>query len=194
MTALVLGLILFLGIHSVRIVGESPRSALVQRLGVNGYKGLYTVASALGLTLIVWGYSLARHDPIALWTPMVWARHLASLLTLVAFVLITAAYVPGNGIKARLHHPMVLGVKVWALAHLLANHTLADVLLFGGFLLWAALSFRAARARDRAAATVYPAGRASMTALTVAVGALLWAAFAIWAHPALIGVAVFGPR
>ena len=194
MAMLVLGLILFLGIHSVRIVGDSQRSALVQRLGANGYKGLYTVVSALGLTLIVWGYSLARHDPIALWAPIAWARHLASLLTLVAFVLVIAAYVPGNGIKARLHHPMVLGVKVWALAHLLANHTLADVLLFGGFLLWAALSFRAARVRDRAAATVYPAGRASMTALTIAVGALLWAAFAIWAHPALIGVAVFGSR
>ncbi len=194
MTALILGLILFLGVHSIRIGGEARRSALIQRLGANGYKGLYSLASGAGLVLMIWGYSLARLSPVPLWTPLAWPRHLAMLLTLLAFIMLVAAYVPGNGIKARLHHPMVLAVKVWAFAHLLANHTLADVLLFGGFLLWAALNFRAARARDRAAGTVYPAGRLPMTLLTVIVGAVAWAGFAIWAHPAWIGVAVFAPR
>jgi hypothetical protein len=123
---------------------------------------------------------------------MAWTRHLASLLTLVAFVLLAAAYVPGNGIKAKLHHPMVLGVKVWALAHLLANHTLADLLLFGGFLVWAVLSFRAARARDRAAGTVYPPGTPARTAIAVVVGLVAWAVFAFWAHGAWIGVRPFG--
>ena len=192
MTALILGLLIFLGIHSVRIVAEPWRTQMLATRGEGAWKGLYSVASLVGLALIVWGYGAARQDPVALWTPMLWTRHLASLLTLVAFVLLAAAYVPGNGIKARLHHPMVLGVKTWALAHLLANHTLADLLLFGGFLVWAALSFRAARGRDRAAGTVYPPGSASRTAITVVVGLLAWAVFAFWAHRALIGVPPFG--
>ena len=97
---------------------------------------------------------------MVLWLPPVAMRHIAALLTLVAFILLVAAYVPRNGIKARLHHPMVIGVKVWAFAHLLANGNLADVVLFGAFLVWAALSFRAARGRDRVAGTVYPTGSA----------------------------------
>jgi uncharacterized membrane protein len=123
---------------------------------------------------------------------MTWARHLGALLTLVAFVLLAAAYVPGNAIKARLHHPMVLGVKVWALAHLLANHTLADLLLFGGFLLWAVLSFRAARQRDAAAGTVYRPGALVPTLATVVAGLAGWAFFAFWAHGAWFGVRPFG--
>ena len=192
MTALVLGLLLFLGAHSVRIVADPWRTRMLARLGEGGWKGVYSLLSALGLALIVWGYAQARLQPVALWAPMGWARHLAGLLTLAAFVLMAAAYVPGNGLKARLHHPMVLGVKVWALAHLLANHTLADLLLFGGFLLWAVLCFRAARRRDAAAGTLYPAGQASRTAITVAVGIGAWAVFAFWVHAAWLGVRPFG--
>lgn len=188
MTALILGLVLFLGVHSVRIVADPWRSRVRGRLGEGPWKGLYSLLALAGLVLIVWGYGQARLDPVPLWSPPLWARHLASLLTLAAFVLLAAAYVPGNGLKARLHHPMVLGVKVWALAHLLANHTLADLLLFGGFLLWAVLAFRSARQRDRAAGTVYPGGTAARTVLTVAIGVLAWAGFAMWAHSAWIGV------
>ena len=192
MTLLVLGLVLFLGAHSVRIFAEGWRTAVRARIGENAWKGAYSLVSLAGFVLIVWGYGQARLDPVVLWTPMTWARHLASLLTLAAFVLLAAAYVPGNGIKARLHHPMVLGVKVWALSHLLANHTLADVLLFGSFLVWAVLDFRAARQRDRAAGTVYPAGTAARTGVAVGAGVLAWAVFAFWAHAAWIGVAPFG--
>ena len=192
MTALLLGLLIFLGVHSTRVFAEDWRGRTRARLGEGPYKGAYTLLSLVGFALIVWGYGQARQQPVALWMPQPWARHLASLLTVVAFVLLAAAYVPRNGIKSRLHHPMVLGVKVWALAHLLANHTLADLLLFGSFLAWAALSFRAARQRDRAAGTVYPAGSAAMTGLTVVVGLAGWAAFALWAHTAWIGVRPFG--
>lgn len=192
MSALILGLLLFLGVHSVRIVADGWRTGVRARIGENAWKGVYSVVSLAGFVLLVWGYGQARMDPVPLWTPMTWTRHLAALLTLPAFILLAAAYVPGNGIKARVHHPMVLGVKVWALAHLLANHTLADLLLFGGFLVWAVLSFRAARARDRAAGTVYPAGRLPMTLATVVVGVVAWAAFAMWAHAAWIGVRPFG--
>lgn len=192
MGVLILGLVLFLGVHSARIVAEGARGRFIAQRGEAAWKGLYSVASIIGIVLIVWGYALARQEPLPLWPPQRWARHLASLLTLASFILLAAAYVPGNAIKARLHHPMVLSVKVWALAHLLANHTLADGLLFGGFLLWSVLSFRAARARDRAAQTVYAAGTVGGTAITVAAGAAAWAVFGMWGHTALIGVRPFG--
>jgi uncharacterized membrane protein len=192
MTLLILGLILFLGVHSARVFGEGPRTALQARLGELGYKGAYSVVALAGLVLVVVGYGAARETPQIVWIAPIWTRHLAALLTLVSFVLLAAAYVPGNAIKARLHHPMVLGVKVWALSHLLANGMLADILLFGGFLLWAVLSFRAARARDRAAGVVAAPAEASRTAIAVVAGLAAWAVFAFWAHGAWIGVRPFG--
>ena len=192
MTLLILGLILFLGMHSVRIFSEGWRTAQIAKRGAGAWKGLYTVISIVGFGLIVWGYGQARADPVLLWTPQLWARHLASLLMLFSFILLVAAYVPKNGVKSWLHHPMVLGVKLWALAHLLANHTLADLLLFGSFLVWAVLSFRAARQRDRAANTVYPRGTVAGTLTTVVVGVAVWAVFAFWAHAWLFGVSPMG--
>lgn len=192
MTYLLAGLVIFLGVHSVRIVADGWRARMLQRLGEGGWKGLYSLLSLLGFALIIWGFGLARQQPVQVWSPPVAMRHLASLLTLLSFVLVTAAYVPGNGIKARLHHPMVLGVKTWALAHLLANGNLAHVLLFGAFLIWAALSFSAARRRDRAAGTQYPAGTTAATVLTLALGTGLWVVFALWLHGLLIGVRPFG--
>ena len=189
MGILVLGLVLFLGVHSVRIVADGWRTQTLARVGEMPWKGLYSLVSAVGLALIVWGYGLARQQPMVLWAPPVGMRHAAALLTLIAFVLLAAAYVPRNAIKARLHHPMVLGVKVWALAHLLSNGNLADVLLFGSFLLWAVLSFRAARQRDRAMNTGYAPGTAAGTGVAVVVGAVAWVGFAFWAHAWLIGVA-----
>jgi uncharacterized membrane protein len=192
MTWLIFGLLIFLGAHSVRVFAEGWRTRTLARLGEGAWKGAYSLLSVLGLALIVWGYSQARQQPTVLWAAPVWTRHLAALLTLPAFVLLAAAYVPGNGIKAAVKHPMVLGVKVWALAHLIANNSLADLLLFGGFLLWAVLCFRAARQRDRALQTAYAAGNLSKSLLTVVVGLVGWAVFAFWAHGALIGVRPFG--
>ena len=192
MTLLIVGLVLFLGVHSVRIVAEGWRQRTIARLGEGAWKGLYSAVSLLGFVVLIWGYGQARLDPTVLWATPVWTRHLASLLVLLAFVLLAAAYVPGNHLKARLHHPMVLAVKVWALAHLLANNTLADLLLFGSFLLWAVLDFRAARGRDRAQATVYPPGQVMKTVVAVIVGVVAWAVFAFWAHKALFGISPFG--
>jgi len=191
MLVLIVGLLLFLGLHSVRIFAEDWRAQSRAQLGEGTWKGIYSLGSIVGFVLIVWGYSLARQQPILLWMPPVGMRHLASLLTLFSFVLLAAAYVPANGIKAKMHHPMVLAVKVWALSHLLSNGTLADVLLFGSFLLWAILNFRAARLRDAAAGTKYPVGTTGGTVGTVVAGVVLWAVFAFWAHEALIGVNPF---
>ena len=192
MTLLILGLVLFLGLHSSRIFAQGWRTRFIAQRGANTWKGLYTLLSLVGLVLIVLGYGAARQQPDVLWIPPVWTRHLAALLTLPAFVLLAASQVPGNHIRARLHHPMVLAVKLWAVAHLLANNTVADLLLFGGFLVWAAFSFRAARGRDRAGSVVYAPGRTGPTVAVVLGGVVAWAVFAFWAHAVLIGVRPFG--
>ena len=192
MLLLIVGLVLFLGVHSVRIVADGWRAQTIARIGEKPWKGLYSVASLLGFVLIVWGFGQARAQPVQLWSPPLAMRHLALLFTLIAFVFLAAAYVPGNSIKARVHHPMVLAVKVWAFAHLLANGNVAHVLLFGAFLAWGVLDFVAARRRDRAAATVYPPGRVPPTALTVLAGGLAWAVFAWWLHGWLIGIRPIG--
>ncbi|MGV3492706.1 MAG: NnrU family protein [Ramlibacter sp.] len=192
MALLVLGLVLFLGAHSVRIVAEPWRTRMVERLGEKAWKGLYSVVSIAGFALLVWGYGLARQQPTVLWSPPpVGLRHAVSLLTLAAFILLVAAYVPANHLKAKLRHPMVIGVKVWAFAHLIVNNTLADVVLFGAFLLWAVLDYRAARRRERTLATVLPA-TLPRTVVTVVVGAVAWAVFAFWLHRAWIGVSPMG--
>ena len=188
MTVLLLGLVLFLGVHSVRIFADDWRSATIRRIGAQPWKGLYSLASVAGFVLIVWGFGIARGMPVQWWSPPPALRHLAIVLTLVSFVLLAAAYVPGNGIKARVHHPMVLSVKVWALAHLLANGNAAHVVLFGAFLLWAIFNFTAARRRDRAEAVVYAPGRWAATLTTCVLGVVAWAAFAYWLHGWLIGI------
>lgn len=192
MTALMLGLVIFLGAHSVRIFAEGWRTAQVARLGPNGWKALYSVVSLAGFVLLVWGYGQSRANPIDLWDPPRWMAHVTALLTLPAFVLLAAAYVPGTRIKAAVGHPMILGVKLWAFAHLLSNGRLADVVLFGAFLVWAILDFRAAKARDRAAGTRYVAGPAMRDVIAIVVGVGLWAAFAMVLHAWLIGVRPFG--
>lgn len=192
MIYLIFGLVIFLGVHSTRMVAGDWRTRTRARVGAGAFKGVYSLASLLGLALIIWGYGVARQQPVLLWSPPAAMRHVAALLTLVSFVLLAAAYVPGNAIKARVHHPMVLGVKVWALAHLLANGTVAHVVLFGSFLAWAVWNYIASRKRDRAEGTVYPPGRAGATAVTVAAGVVAWAVFALLLHGWLIGVKPFG--
>jgi uncharacterized membrane protein len=192
MEMLLMGLVLFLGLHSVRMVAPQWRANTVLMLGENGYKGLYSVGSLVGLGLIIWGYSVLRHTPTVLWSPPTGMRHLAALLTLGAFVLLTAAYVPLNPIKAKVGHPMVAGVKLWALAHLLANGSLADVLLFGSFLVWAVADFVSCRKRDRAAQLQRPAGTTAGLVKTLVMGTVAWAVFALALHGWLIGVRPLG--
>jgi len=189
--ALILGLIVFLGVHSTRIVADDWRSSRIASLGERGWKGLYSIAALVGIVLIVWGYGMARTAPVVLWNPPLWTRHLASVLVLIAFVMIVAAYVPRNHFKAAFGHPMFAGVKAWALAHLLSNGTLADLLLFGGFLVWSILGFRSARRRDRKAQVTYPAGTARGTVVCLVVGAVAWAIFGFFLHGPLIGVRPF---
>ena len=188
MLVLIAGLVIFLANHSVRIFAEDWRQGLIARIGEGPWKGLYSLVSIVGLVLIVWGYGLSRLDPVVLWSPPIWTKHLAIALNLVAFVLLAAFIVPAGWIKARLGHPMILSVKVWAFAHLLANGTLADLLLFGSFLAWAIADFAASRRRDRALATVRIAGPARNDLIAAGLGVVLWAAILLRLHLWVIGV------
>ena len=192
MSILILGLVIFLGAHSLRIFAGGWRDAQLARLGEKTWKGVYSLVSAVGLGLIIWGYGMARAESSMLWTLPSWTRHLAASLTLPAFILLVAAYVPGSRIKAAVGHPMVAGVKLWALAHLLANGKLAAVVLFGAFLIWAIVSFVSARRRDRLAGRSYPVLGWSRDALVIAIGLVAWALFALYGHVWLIGVRPFG--
>ncbi len=192
MLMLVVGLILFLGLHSTRIFADGWRSGMIAKLGPLPWKGLYSVLSILGFIVLIWGFRTARQDTLVLWASPSWMKHVTALLMVFAFILFVSAYVPRNSFKARLHHPMMLSVKVWALAHLLAVGTLANVVLFGAFLVWAALGFRAARQRDRANNVVYPPGNAIGTTIAVAAGLVAWSVFALLLHGPLIGVRPLG--
>ncbi len=192
LTYLVAGLLLFLAVHSTRVFANDWRNQTLARIGEKPFKGVYTLLSLAGFALLIWGYGQARQQGVMLWNPPTATRHIAALLTLVAFILLAASGVPNNQIKAKLHHPMVLGTKVWALAHLLANGSLASVVLFGSFLAWAVVLFAASRKRDRREQIVYPAGTAGMTAITVFAGVVAWAMFAFWLHRVVIGVSPFG--
>jgi uncharacterized membrane protein len=192
MAYLILGLIIFLGVHSVRIFADQWRAQSITRVGENSFKGIYSILSLLGFVLIIWGFGIAREAPTLLWTPPPAMRHIAALLNVVAFVLLVAAYIPRNSIKARVNHPMVLGVKTWAFAHLISNGNLAHVVLFGAFLAWSVLDFINARRRDRAQGIQYPNGTTAATFLTVLVGVVVAGVFAMWLHGLLIGVRPFG--
>lgn len=189
MLVLVVGLGVFLGVHSLQMLAPAWRQARRAEWGEQRWKLVVSVVAAVGLGLVVWGYGLARQAPVLLWPTPVWTRHLAALLTLPAFVLLALSQVPGHSLKRRVAHPMLLGVKLWAAAHLLANGNLADLALFGSFLAWGVLDFRSARRRS---ALAVPAGSSSRTAVAVGAGVLAWVAFAFWGHAALIGVAPLG--
>ncbi|NUZ06716.1 NnrU family protein [Piscinibacter koreensis] len=189
MFVLVAGLLLFLGIHSVRIVAPSWRDAQLAARGEGRWKGLYSVVSAIGLVLLIVGYGRARATPVVLYLPPPGLRHLALLLTLPVFPLLVATYARG-AIAATVRHPMLAAVLLWALAHLLANGTLADLLLFGAFFVWAFADLMSALRRPAPAAASARWGRND--AIAIGVGLALYAAFAGFAHRWLIGVSPLG--
>jgi uncharacterized membrane protein len=187
MLALVTGLVIFLGVHSISIAAPAWRESMVQRLGPGAWKSLYSLASIGGFVLLVWGYGLARLDPVVLYEPPVWTRHAAAVLMLPVFPLLLATYFPGR-IKAVVKHPMLTATKAWAVAHLLANGTLADMLLFGGFLAWAVLDRISVGKRP---ARALPGARHSKLNdwIALAGGLAIYWLFVSGFHVRLIGVA-----
>jgi uncharacterized membrane protein len=186
-TLLVLGLILFFVPHSVSVANEPWRDAMFTRLGEGAWTGLYSLLSLAGLALIALGYAEARQDPVWLYLPPAWLRHVALLLLVPVFPLLLATYLPGR-IKNATRHPTLVATKVWALAHLLANGTLADVALFGSFLVWAVADRISYRQRQPRPLPTAPAA-ALNDAVAVVGGLALYALFAFWLHQRLFGVA-----
>jgi uncharacterized membrane protein len=192
MIALIAGLVVFLGTHSVGVLAPRWREAQIARIGPQRWKLAISVASIVGFVLLIWGYGLARAEAGALWSPPSWGPHAAALLTMIAFVLVTAAYVPGTHFKSALGHPMTAGVGLWAFGHLLSNGGAQDVILFGVFLAWAIAVFATRRRRDRDAGVVRPPGRARQDLIATAIGVVAALAFAAFLHGPLIGVRPFG--
>lgn len=190
MVLLLIGLVLFLGIHSVAIVAPAWRDAQAAR-NPGAWKGLYSVVSIAGLVLLVYGYGLARQAPVVVWTPPTAMRHIALLLMLPVFPLLFATYLPGR-IKAAVKHPMLLAVKFWALAHLLANGLLADIVLFGAFLAWAVLDRIAVKKRAVPRVTVGAPPSAANDAIALVGGLAAYVLFVLWAHRWLFGVSPLG--
>jgi len=189
MTYLIIGLCLFLGVHSVSIVNEPWRDQLVARIGLKSWKGIYSIISLVGFVLICWGYGLARENPISLYSPPSWMRHLTMLLMLFVFPLFLAANLPGR-IKTAAKQPLLAATKIWAFAHLLANGTLADVLLFGSFLAWAVADRISMKHRIQRPIPGAPPSPYN-DAIAVAAGLIIYAVFVVWGHRALFGVPLY---
>jgi uncharacterized membrane protein len=187
MIIFIIGIILFLGSHSVRIFAEPWRTRMIHQLGEKKWKGLYTLFSLFGFILLVIGYSQARQNTVIIWQPPIFLTHLAVLLNLFTFILLASSAPNNNAIRVKLKHPMILGVKVWALAHLLANGSLIDLILFGSFLMWAILDFRSARNRP-ISSNETPFISLKATLIAILFGVAVWLAFIFGLHQWLIGV------
>ena len=188
MQLLILGLLIFLSNHSIKMVAPQWRARFVENYGANTWKTLYSLFSLSGLLLIIYGYGLSRTEAVFLWNPPLWTRHIALVLTWLAFILLAAAAVKNNHIKQRLGHPMYAGIKIWAFAHLLANGRLSDVLLFAAFMVWAIAGFSISRRRDRRDGISRPDANIKGTLVTVAAGSMVWAVIVFGLHQWLIGV------
>jgi uncharacterized membrane protein len=199
MELMILGLILFLGTHSLRIYSEPLRSSLIEKFGIGTFKVVYALLSLLGILFIVNGHDEALQIITWGWDPPIFTKHINILFMLIASVMLISAYIPNNHIKGYLKHPMILSVKVWALAHLIANGEGANIILFGSILIWSVLNFRAARKRDRIQMQTHSDSHPMSTALNkeyslvstlicIISGAVIWCIMLGYLHNILFGV------
>ena len=187
MSLLIFGLVLFLGVHCVAIVSPTLRARAIHQLGERAWKGSYALVSLAGFVLICYGFGLARQAPVIVYSPPTWASHVALIVMLPVFPLVAAAYLPGR-IKTALKHPMLAAVKFWAFAHLLANGSLADVVLFGGFLGWAVLDRISLKGRSAPQAPRTAPPGPWNDVIAVVLGLAIYALLIGWAHVRLFGV------
>lgn len=191
LSILIAGLVLFLGVHLVTTMRDK-RAGLIARFGENGYKALYSILSAIGLALIVYGFARYRAEGwIELWSPPAWTKHLAALFVLFAMIMLVSAYARGH-IYERLKHPMLAGVKLWALAHLMANGDLGSLILFGSVLAWAVIDRISLKHRTDPGGPPIPVGGWHNDVIAIFGGVALYAALGWWFHPYVIGVPVIG--
>jgi uncharacterized membrane protein len=181
----VLGLVLFLGVHSISIIAPAWRDRTAARLG-NAWRGLYSLISIAGFIVLIWGYGIARQNSVTLYAPPAWARYITAALMLPVFTLLLAAYLPGR-LKGALKHPMLIGIMLWAVAHLIATGMLANVVLFGGFLAWAVADRISFTWRTQRPIPMAPSMKLN-DGIAIVAGLALYAVFEHWLHVRWIGV------
>jgi len=187
----IIGLVVFLGTH-VFVTMRDRRAAVVARIGEWPYRGLFSLVSIVGIVLIGYGFAAYRAaGPIMVWYPPVWTRHIVVALMWPASIMIAAAYIPGN-IKRVLKHPMLVGVKTWAFAHLCANGDLGGIILFGSVLAWAVYDRITLKRRKDAGAPPIPVGGTKNDIIAIVVGTIIYLALGFVFHPVVIGVPAFG--
>lgn len=185
MWILVVGLIVFLGIHSVRMIAPAKREQFIEAKGENAWKGIYTLVSFAGLALMIWGYGQARLDNVFFYSAPTWGAHLQLLLMIPAMILLVATNLPAGHIKKAVKNPTLIAVKIWAIGHMLVNGDLASYLLFGGFLVWAILLVINTKKRGQ----IFPDETAVKSdIISIVAGIVLWAAITFWLHEWLIGI------
>jgi uncharacterized membrane protein len=191
LATMILGLAAFLGGHAF-VTFRAERAAAITRLGEGPYKGLFSLVSLAGIVLISYGFAHYRDiGLIAVWHPPAWTRHVAVTLMWPAVICVVAAYIRGD-IQRVLKHPMLVGVKLWALAHLVANGDLGGIILFGAILAWAVFDRITLKRRSDPGAPAIPSGGRRNDIIAIVVGTLVYLALGFWFHPYLIGLRVFG--
>jgi uncharacterized membrane protein len=187
---LIIGLVVFIGAH-VFVTRRKARAALIERIGLMPYRGLFSLVSIVGIVLIAWGFGHYMHAGYTqIWTPPAWMRHVIVALVWIAIVLMTAAYIRGN-IYRKLKHPFLAGVKLWAFAHLLSNGDLGGIILFGSILAWAVFDRISLKYRTDAGAPAIRTGGLASDIVAVVVGTLIYLALGFFFHPLFIGLPVF---
>jgi uncharacterized membrane protein len=184
---LIAGLVVFLGIHSTRVFAPRLRENFIAARGAGAWKGLYTLLSIGGFVLLIYGYGQARFDNVFLYSSPKWTTHVQILLMIPAMILLVASQLPTGRIKKTVKNPQLIGVKIWAIGHLLVNGDLASWLLFGGFLAWAVILVINTNKRNQS----FPDKTSAMgDILSIVIGLGVWALFMFWLHEWLIGVPV----
>lgn len=189
MSILVIGLVLFLGVHSLRMIAPAARDSVIARLGEGPYKGIYALASGIGFILIAWGFARASSDFGLVYVPAAWLRHVTMALMLVALILAVASVLPPGRIKRAVRHPLLIGAVIWAVAHLFVNGDLAGLVLFGAFLVWAVVDLFAQASRPVA---VPAAPSPTSDVVAVVAGTALYALLVWRLHAWLFGVSPIG--
>jgi len=191
LAVLIIGLALFIAGH-VFVTRRKARAAVIARIGEMPYKALFSLVAIAGIVLIVWGFAHYRTEGyIQVWTPPLWMRHITVALVWPAIIFVTAAYIPGD-IKRTLKHPMLVGVKLWAFAHLLSNGDLGGITLFGSLLAWAVFDRITLKRRDDPGAPPIPVRGRRNDIIAIVVGTILYLLLGLWFHPLIIGIPVFG--
>lgn len=188
MAILIIGVVLFIITHSVRSIAPAFRQAMIEKMGAQGWRGMYSLVSLLSLGLMIYGYAVAPR--IDVWFPPVWTAHIAVTLMLVAMICLVAGLLPAGHIAVKTKHPMLLSVKIWAFAHLLANGDLASIILFGALLAWAVFVRISLKRRQRSGElSLRPFVSSRNDILALAIGLLVWLAFLMKLHQWLFNVA-----